>query len=407
MWGPSERRVGDEPNPWELFDAMTVGACVVGPDGGIVYANPFFHRLLGYEAPALVGRPVGELDDDPSQVGAAHQPRRYRRADGLPVMAIDNETDILSPEGARLRLRILFDAAPITSGLGDKLAGILERSPIGVSVSRRETGIVVFANRRFAELVGLPVEGIVGTPARALYANPDQHRQVVGLLKAGRPIVDLEIALQPVSGASSWVLFSLTPAVVHGEELNIAWIHDYTERHRDGEVLRELATHDPLTGILNRRSFMECVVDLWGLMPSGGRPIAILVIDVDHFKDINDTYGHAVGDEALRMVAEVCSDTLRRCDIFGRLGGEEFMIALPDTEAEGAFSLAERVRQRIARTPFGPSEAPFNLSVSIGISAEAIRPVSVEKAIHQADQALYQAKRQGRNRSAVFRPDGH
>jgi diguanylate cyclase (GGDEF)-like protein len=157
------------------------------------------------------------------------------------------------------------------------------------------------------------------------------------------------------------------------------------EQARDD--LHVLATTDPLTGLLNRRHFMQLADDELARARRYGRPLSIVAIDLDYFKDVNDRFGHASGDEVLRTFARALLGQTRRHDVVGRLGGEEFAVVLPETGRDAACELAERIRAALDGLDVRVDESPLRVTASLGI-AEA-RP---------DDRALYRAKRAGRNR---------
>src|SRR5258706_14193572 len=130
------------------------------------------------------------------------------------------------------------------------------------------------------------------------------------------------------------------------------------------------------------------------------KPISFLIMDIDYFKAVNDTYGHDVGDEVLRDFASRIGANVRGIDLACRYGGEEFVVVMPDTDAGFAFAVAERLRQGLESTPIPISRAPgkLNITVSIGIASTSGGQESPEVVLHRADQALYRAKREGRNR---------
>jgi diguanylate cyclase (GGDEF)-like protein len=169
---------------------------------------------------------------------------------------------------------------------------------------------------------------------------------------------------------------------------------------RNVRLLREQANHDGLTGLLNRRSFM---VDLGCLIHAATRranPLAVFMFDIDNFKRYNDSNGHQAGDEVLKGVAEVLRANLRPQDLACRYGGEEFIVAMPLTDAEQAFQAAERIREAIASHPFAHRETQPNgvLSISGGVSVFPMDGQDSTDLIRHADQALYKAKAAGRNR---------
>jgi len=165
------------------------------------------------------------------------------------------------------------------------------------------------------------------------------------------------------------------------------------------EELRVQATHDSLTGLWNRASILETLDKELARAQREGHPLAMLMIDVDHFKLVNDTHGHQAGDAMLREVARRIRSTIRRYDTAGRYGGEEFVVVLPATDLAGGMTQAERIRQTIAGEGVAASGKLVEVTCSIGVcSWPASGPGDAPLLIHGADEALYQAKRSGRNR---------
>ncbi|MDR5891181.1 GGDEF domain-containing protein [Halomonas mongoliensis] len=165
--------------------------------------------------------------------------------------------------------------------------------------------------------------------------------------------------------------------------------------------LRSLAERDGLTGLNSRGHFMERARELLQRAQFDGAPFSLLMIDVDHFKAINDTWGHRQGDSVLKAIAETCKHSLRPQDVIGRFGGEEFIVALPDTRPEEARRVAERLRQRVAALSFDDDMPGHRLAVTIGIAGVVDEATDLDALIHQADQALYAGKHGGRNRVVV------
>jgi diguanylate cyclase (GGDEF)-like protein/PAS domain S-box-containing protein len=170
-------------------------------------------------------------------------------------------------------------------------------------------------------------------------------------------------------------------------------------RHMEAE-LRRLATTDSLTGAFNRRRFFQKARQEFLRHQRYGHPFAILLMDMDHFKKINDTHGHPVGDTVLKTFVDTCQRIFRVTDIFGRTGGEEFSAVLPETEAANAARVAERLRDRVmnSRIEGGTDTRPIQCTVSIGLTSLREDDVALESMIRRADKALYDAKRTGRNR---------
>ena len=187
----------------------------------------------------------------------------------------------------------------------------------------------------------------------------------------------------------------------------VARVRTLVRRKRFADRLREnvqasmeLAVTDALTGLYNRRYLDSHLGGLFEEAVLRARPISILVMDIDRFKGINDSYGHDAGDEVLREVANRVRALTRGIDVVARFGGEEIVILVPDTPLDGAHAVAERIRERIEATPFAVQKgAPgVHVTVSIGVAAREVGDLSATDVLKRADQALYAAKQQGRNR---------
>ena len=166
--------------------------------------------------------------------------------------------------------------------------------------------------------------------------------------------------------------------------------------------LRQLATSDGLTGVMTRRAFRDDAEKYLSHARRHRTRLAALAFDVDHFKSINDTYGHAAGDQVLRAVTRAVGAQLRQSDLFGRVGGEEFAILLPNTDPSGALDVAEKLRGAIRALKFPGSHPPMGVTASFGVAAFDQFGDDVQSLLVKADEALYDAKRAGRNRSLIW-----
>ncbi|MFN3480244.1 MAG: diguanylate cyclase [Thermodesulfovibrionales bacterium] len=167
--------------------------------------------------------------------------------------------------------------------------------------------------------------------------------------------------------------------------------------------IEKMAITDGLTGLYNHRHFQERVSSEFSRLSRLSTSLSLLLIDIDHFKKINDTYGHPAGDEVLRGVAGVIRDTIRSIDIPARYGGEEFAVLLPDTNIDGAIRMAERLRSSILNRRFSFNEKEIAVTVSTGIATSPYDAKTKEELIERADEALYRAKQSGRNRCVSWR----
>ncbi|WKB52401.1 GGDEF domain-containing protein [Eleftheria terrae] len=176
---------------------------------------------------------------------------------------------------------------------------------------------------------------------------------------------------------------------------------------RLAEQLHALAVRDPLTGALNRRGFEESTGRLTGLSARLGQSVAVLMLDVDHFKRVNDSHGHHVGDLVLKALAQLVHRAKRETDVFARLGGEEFCLVLPGTDVPGARVFADRLRRSFETLEIDTGRSFLSCTMSVGVayaSAQALYSsrVDVVDLLRQADEALYEAKRAGRNRVRFY-----
>jgi diguanylate cyclase (GGDEF)-like protein len=163
------------------------------------------------------------------------------------------------------------------------------------------------------------------------------------------------------------------------------------------------ALTDPLTGVFNRRTFVELSNKEAARAQRRGSLTSVLMIDIDHFKRVNDTYGHAVGDQVIKALAETATKGLRPTDILARYGGEEFVITLPDTDAAVANRVAERLRAALESLTIPVDGAEVRFTVSVGVATFSTG-ISITTAMEHADHALYRAKQNGRNRVEVAEP---
>jgi len=174
------------------------------------------------------------------------------------------------------------------------------------------------------------------------------------------------------------------------------------ELERLNTEVQRLAMTDSLTGLYNRRGFFEFSVREVAHVKRFKHTLSVIMLDIDHFKEVNDTYGHETGDQVLEKIAALFNAQLRKIDILGRYGGEEFSLLLPETELAGARETAERLRRVMADTPIETGQGLLNITISLGVAVFTDNRTTLEDLLKHADQAMYMAKKTGRNRVCVY-----
>lgn len=253
--------------------------------------------------------------------------------------------------------------------------------------------ITGYSQAEFTAAPGL-LESIVHADDQALL-----HQHHVEFASPDEDSLDFRIVRR--DGVVRWVAHGCRP--VYGSDGEFrgrrASNRDITERKQLEQELERQAHVDYLTGLANRRHFLELAELELARALRYEKHLSVLMIDIDHFKKVNDRHGHKAGDEALRRLSEVALTMVREVDLVGRLGGEEFAILLPETDGEKAVEVAERFRNAIAGIELVTvAGAPLRFTVSIGVSSLDKQPASIDALLSQADQALYEAKHTGRNR---------
>jgi diguanylate cyclase (GGDEF)-like protein/PAS domain S-box-containing protein len=276
------------------------------------------------------------------------------------------------------------------------LRALVDFSPVTMVLTRLADSTVLMANRRAAAMFEVPLHKIQGRNAPQHWVNLAERDKYLGhVMRHGR-IDDFEAEMRTTHGRTFWASLSGQRLRFAGDDTLLAAIVDITAQRQAHENLRALATHDPLTGVFNRRAVEDVLRKELDRAERHDRPLAVAMMDADHFKNINDTYGHQTGDEVLRAISGRCQKTLRSNDVFGRYGGEEFVVVFPETSIADAAVVAERLRAAVAENPIKVGPNALEVTVSIGL-AEFAPGQNLEKLFQRADSALYAAKQDGRN----------
>lgn len=286
----------------------------------------------------------------------------------------------------------------------DRAVGLLstaiEQSPAAAIITDQD-GLIQYANAKFLAMSGYSREEIVGQNPRVFKSGetPEEvYRDLWQTISAGQ-VWSGEFVNRRKDAAPYVVAAKISPIWRKAGAISgyLAIQEDVTETRRLQRQLELMATVDGLTGTYNRAHFLDLFNQELRREERYGLPLCLLVFDLDHFKAINDNYGHQAGDRVLVEFSRVVSSTLRDTDIFGRLGGEEFGVVLLQTDREGAKLLAERLRTAVEKMRIASEGSEIEVTVSIGGTEWARNDRKVEVIMNRADNALYQAKRSGRN----------
>lgn len=205
------------------------------------------------------------------------------------------------------------------------------------------------------------------------------------------------------AGADDFLIKPVTPLELRIRLSSMLRIKELTDQLQQANTkLAQLAVTDPLTGLHNRRALYAQLEREFERSKRYKRPLSLLMMDIDHFKSINDSYGHQAGDRVLRLVADVLRATVRSADVAGRFGGEEFMILAPETGSETVGLLGERIRSTVHSASVNAEDGVPQVTISIGIATtQLLHATTYEELVHLADDALYRAKHEGRNRTVL------
>ncbi|MBN2501786.1 MAG: diguanylate cyclase [Anaerolineales bacterium] len=257
-------------------------------------------------------------------------------------------------------------------------------------------------------------EKITGYPPQQFYQNAQIMTKVVHPDDYARfekhvheriqKVETVEFRIVTQAGDERWISHVCQPLFDEAGNFNgrRASNHDITERVIMEKKLKKLAITDPLTGIYNRRHFFELAEHEFERGQRYKYPLSVIILDIDHFKEVNDSHGHAVGDQVLKTFTQLCLQNIRDGDVFARIGGEEFVILQPLTYIAQCAQGADRLRKLVQDIPIYADDEPVYITISMGIAGtELEKAISLDDLINRADQALYKAKQSGRNQIMI------
>jgi diguanylate cyclase (GGDEF)-like protein/PAS domain S-box-containing protein len=315
-------------------------------------------------------------------------------------MSSNGRSDLPTGAGAAASQGLVADGALFYS--------LFEAAPDAMMVVD-EQGIIRCANVLAHRMFKWPANGLIGQPVDMLVpltqrARHAQHRQRFVVENTSRTMgAGIDLRAECADGTEIWVDVSLSPIDWCGVKLVIVAVRDITERRRSDrqvlEALHEKVVRDPLTGLFNRRMLDEALSIEVARAARAAVPIAVIMVDIDHFKQVNDRYGHSCGDHVLQQLAVLMLAQMRGGDLACRYGGEEFTLILPGCTAAVARERAEQIRSLLRRTTWSTSGCPLPaVTASFGVAAYPQDGATAEALMRAADSALLQAKTEGRDR---------
>ena len=278
------------------------------------------------------------------------------------------------------------------------LRAILEVLPYPIYITRHKDGQLLFVNRKTCLLFQKSANQLLHSKSIDFFVDPQEREDLKKLLETLHDIRDVEVKMKTAQGREFTAEVAVIGMEYGGQKALLVALNDISQRKQfEAELFHEAST-DALTGISNRRYFMAQAAQELRRSRRFARDLSVMMIDIDHFKAINDQHGHAVGDAVLQGTVKSALESLRQSDSLGRLGGEEFAVILPETGRMAAAEVAERLRQHIAERPMIAERLAVPCTVSVGVAELAPQDGTIDDVLHRADQALYRAKKAGRNR---------
>jgi len=277
---------------------------------------------------------------------------------------------------------------------------LAESNPNGVILFNFRNNAIIYANRAIADITGYSEEELESLRDPLILIHPrDRHivlKHIQRRIKGERKPFSYSVRFLTKDGKTKWVKIVSSVITYRGEESTLVTLIDITKDKVRERKLHTLATHDQLTGIYNRRALLMFFEKHIHSAQRYGTPLSVILIDIDDFKRVNDKFGHQTGDRVLKTFAKLIKGNLRRTDVFGRWGGEEFLALLPFNN--NPYRVAEKLRKRVEETEFN---RVGRITASFGATTYREKD-DIDSMVARADEALYEAKRRGKNTTVVI-----
>ena len=411
-----------------LVEQQLAGIFIITGEGTLAYVNPRFTELLGYTPAEVIGRPFLDFVADSDwaslrEAFAVHlrdgpattqKVAAIKRKDGSLVDVLTHAS-IASYEGKPALIGLVVDiterrqAELALRDSEERMRTVFDSVSDGIVVYDIVAGAIIDANPRVFEMFGYTRAEMMGLDLRTLLTgiSPYALEDALPVLKSAvaGTASTVEWSCNSKDGHCLWIEVSLRKTQFGGREILLATTRDITERKRIDEQVIYLARHDSLTGLANRAVFVDALQQATERAKRGSESFAVLYLDLDHFKDVNDTLGHPVGDLLLCSLAGRLRTSIRETDTVARFGGDEFaLIQAGISEPLAAAALADKVLKSIS-APFIIQGKEIRSGASIGIAMFGPDAPNAETLLSQADVALYRAKAEGRGTYRFFTDD--
>ena len=416
-----------------MADTLAEGVMIVNGDGDITFANAEVGRILNRDARAMIGRKLEEFDDtlytaegepyedrEDAPIARAFRERRPIReavvglekpdGGGLTIVSV-NAAPYFDASGELTRViasfRDITEQQRTTRELAhsrERFARAFEANPLAMGITTLDECRFLEANEGLEALFGLPRERIVGHRLADLpvQLEPGAIEGVEEAIASGERVRGSEFSLETAAGSRRQVRFSGVGIRLEGQTCLLGVVEDITEQQRIERELHELALRDGLTGLPNRNLFDDRLLHAYESAEQGRESIAVMFIDLDRFKVVNDSLGHAAGDELLASVADRLQACFREHDTVARVGGDEFAVVLENVKSPAEI---ERMGDRIIEA-FGPGfdvrNKTVHLTPSIGVAFGSSQIERAADLLRFADVAMYRTKAEGGNGLSIF-----
>lgn len=362
---------------------------------------PLFHHYYIY--PSFTKELVNITENEAMRL-AVHMKRLLIKDDQKQNITITDEDkaafEIIADDFSLMKIKVFSpDGTILYSTDKNDIGRINDKSYFTEIVAKGKTHTLVVRKNTTTLEDEISPHDVVET-----YVPVVHQGQFIGAFELYYNITERKEALDKLNTTIKSLIFALSFLLIITFSLAFIKVTKMlSERLQLEEKLEFLANTDALTKIANRRHFLEDLNFEISRFIRYSHPATLLLFDIDHFKKVNDTYGHQVGDDVLRTVAKTCKDMLRENDLIGRYGGEEFIVCLPETDAEQALKVAEKMRRAIEELQLQHKNDYFSITISIGVAPLLMNDtISEASIISHADQALFQAKSNGRNQVVLY-----